>query len=471
MTFDELSTENDLIGSILIVDDQPANLRVLATMLKGKKYKVKKAQDGETALMAALSNPPDLILLDILMPIMHGYEVCQKLKSNPLTQHIPVIFISALNDVFDKIKAFEIGAVDYITKPFQEEEVLARINSQLTIQAQKRLLEKDKKLLQIKQQKLEEEIKQRKEAELILSQSRAFIFSILNSSLDGIAALEAVRNDKTGEIEDFRCVLVNPITANFFNLKTENLIDKLLFKEFINKKKYDLLKYLVKVVENDSIIKKDIKLVHNRKKNWFHITAVKLGDGFSITIRDITARKNLELKLNRLATIDSLTNVYNRQSFDFRLKNEWFRCDRAQKPLSLILCDVDYFKLYNDFYGHQAGDKCLKTVASIMDTIAKRSSDFLARYGGEEFAIILPNTPSQGALIIANTIKTEVENAHLVHHKSKISQYITLSLGVATVTPSCNYSPEDLLNSADKALYKAKKNGRNRVVADTLNPL
>ncbi|MBE9221333.1 diguanylate cyclase [Cyanobacterium stanieri LEGE 03274] len=470
MTFDELSTENDLIGSILIVDDQPANLRVLASMLKGKKYKVKKAQDGETAIMAAISNPPDLILLDILMPTMHGYEVCQKLKSNPLTKNIPIIFISALNDVFDKIKAFEIGAVDYITKPFQEEEVLARISSQLTIQTQKRLLEKDKRLLEIKQKKLEDEIKQRKETELILSQSRAFIFSILNSSLDGIAALEAVRNDKTGEIKDFRCVLVNQITANLFNLKVDQLIDKLVFKDFIDDKKIGILKYFIDVVEKNIILKKDIRLVHNRKKSWFHITAVKLGDGFSITIRDITERKNLELKLNRLATIDSLTQVYNRQSFDFRLKNEWHRCDRTQKPLSLILCDIDYFKPYNDYYGHQEGDKCLKKVASIMDTIVKRSSDFLARYGGEEFAIILPNTPSQGALVVANTIKKEVELANLLHQKSEISQSITLSLGISTVIPSSHYSPEDLVKNADKALYTAKQNGRNRVVANILNP-
>ncbi|MGY6529488.1 MAG: diguanylate cyclase [Cyanobacterium sp.] len=469
MTFDKLSTENDLIGSILIVDDQPANLRVLATMLKGRKYKVKKAQDGETALMAAQSNPPDLILLDVLMPTMHGYEVCQKLKSNPITKHIPVIFISALNDVFDKIKAFEIGAVDYITKPFQEEEVLARISSQLTIQTQRRLLEKDKKLLQIKQQKLEEEIKQRKEAEVILSQSRAFIFSILNSSLDGIAALESIRNDKTGVIQDFRCTLVNPIMAQFFNLKPEDLIDKLFFKEFIKQQKHNLLKYLLDVVEKNAVFKKDIKLLHHRKKQWFHVTAVKLGDGFSITIRDITARKNLEVKLNRLATIDSLTKIYNRQSFDFRLSNEWSRCDRTQKPLSLILCDIDYFKPYNDFYGHQAGDECLKKVASIMDSIVKRSSDFLARYGGEEFAIILPNTPSPGAVIIANTIKEEVESAYLPHQKSEISQHITLSLGISTVIPSNRYSPEDLLNNADKALYQAKKNGRNRVFFNILD--
>lgn len=468
MTLNYLSTNHSLIGSILIVDDQPANLRVLATMLKGKNYKVKKAQDGETALMAAQSNPPDLILLDVLMPKMDGYEVCQKLKSNPITERIPVIFISALNDVFDKIRAFEIGAVDYITKPFQEEEVLARINSQLTIQTQRKLLEKDRELLQLKQNKLKEEIKQRKEAEAILYQSRALISSILNASLDGIAALQSVRDPKTGIIEDFRCIVVNPITAQFFRLAPEDLTGKLIFKRFINKVNPDLFEYFVDVVEKEKILRKDVKYLHKKKKKWFHIIAVKLGDGFSVTIRDITTRKNLELKLNKLATIDSLTKVYNRQSFDFHLTHEWSRCDRTQEPLSLILCDVDYFKLYNDFYGHQAGDNCLQKVASIMDTIVKRSSDFLARYGGEEFAIILPNTPPEGALVVANAIKEEIENANIPHQKSKVSQYITMSLGISTIIPSVNHSPDDLLKSADNALYQAKNNGRNSVFANII---
>ncbi len=151
--------------TILIVDDQLPNLKVLATMLKGKNYKVRKTMDGESAIEAVQIEPPDLILLDINMPDMNGYEVCQRLKSDEKTKDVPIIFISALSEVFDKVKAFEVGGIDYITKPFQEEEVLARINSQLTIKKQQKLLQKDKELL-IEKQKTLEEVNIRISAEL-----------------------------------------------------------------------------------------------------------------------------------------------------------------------------------------------------------------------------------------------------------------------------------------------------------------
>ncbi|MBL1208924.1 MAG: diguanylate cyclase [Geminocystis sp. GBBB08] len=460
----DFNSEENLIESILIVDDQPANLRVLSKMLQGKNYKVKKASDGESAIIAAQSNPPDLILLDILMPNMNGYQVCENLKADKKTKDIPVIFISALSDVFDKIKAFNVGGIDYITKPFQEEEVLARISTQLTIQTQRKLLEKERVLLEKEQETLRKEIRQRKEAEAILYQSRALISSILNASLDGIAALEAVRDTNTGNIVDFRCIVVNPVTAQIFNSQPEDLTGKLVFKKFINKIKPELFPAFIKVVETGKALEEDIKYIYKNEQKWFHFIAVKLGDGFSVTVRDITVRKKLELKLSKLATIDGLTGVYNRHCFDNTLIQEWQRCGRENKPLSLILCDVDYFKPYNDIYGHQQGDSCLIKVAQTMDNIVKRSSDFLARYGGEEFAIILPNTSLEGAVNIAEKMRQEILNLKIPHEGSKICQYVTLSLGVASIIPSSKSSLAILIKSADDGLYKAKDNGRNQVI-------
>jgi diguanylate cyclase (GGDEF)-like protein len=474
MNESDFIAENNLTESILIVDDQPANLRVLSKMLEVKNYKVKKAPDGETAILAAQSNPPDLILLDILMPDMDGYTVCQKLKSDVKTKDIPVIFISALSDVFDKIKAFEVGGIDYITKPFQEEEVIARISSQLTIQTQRKLLEKEQQLIKKEQENLRKEIRQRKEAEAILYQSRALISSILNASLDGIAALEAVRDTKTGEIKDFRCIVVNPVTAQIFNSQPEDLTGKLVFKKFISKIKPELFSAFIKVVETGKSLEQDIRYIHKNTPKWFHFIAVKLGDGFSVTVRDITVRKKLELKLSKLATIDGLTGVYNRHYFDNTLSQEWQRCGREKQPLSLILCDVDYFKPYNDIYGHQAGDKCLIRVAQIMNHIVKRASDFLARYGGEEFAIILPNTPLEGAIKISEELRQAIENLKIPHEKSQVSKYVTLSLGIASVIPSSESSIEQscltiesLIKIADNALYNAKESGRNQVKYQT----
>ncbi|MGD1716381.1 diguanylate cyclase domain-containing protein [Dapis sp. BLCC M172] len=459
--------KQNLEATILIVDDQISNLKVLAILLKNNNYKVKKAINGENAMIAVETDIPDLILLDIKMPEIDGYQVCERLKANPKTQEIPVIFISALNEVFDKVKAFELGGIDYITKPFQEQEVLARIKSQLTIQKQKRLLEKERKLLKIEQDNLKEEIRQRKEAEAILYQSRAIISSIVNSSLDGIAALEAVRNTKNGKIEEFRCLLVNPLIAEVFNQETENLIGKLVFKKFIHKIDPNLFSAFVEIVETGIPLAKDFTYNNKQEQKWYHFIAVKLGDGFAITVRDITARKKLELELNHLATIDGLTGIANRRTFQETILKEWERCQREKQPLSLILFDLDYFKLYNDFYGHQAGDNCLKQVAEAAKNVLNHSYDLVARYGGEEFVILLPNTNQQGASSIAELIQQAIRKIAIPHEKSQVSSIVSASMGIASIIPSSESSPDALIAMADKALYIAKQEGRNQAIAYT----
>jgi two-component system, cell cycle response regulator len=456
--------EKEVEQSILIIDDQPANLRVLTTMLQGKNYKVKKAINGESALIAAKTAPPDLILLDIKMPGLDGYEVCKQLKASKKTKDIPIIFISALSEVFDKIKAFDVGGIDYITKPFQEEEVIARITSQLTIQKQKHLLEREREMLK-------KEIKQRKETEAILYQSRALISGILNTSLDGIAALEAVRDPLTGKIEDFRCLVINPILAKLFNRQTEDLSGKLIFRKFLHRFQPDLFDDFVNVVEKGKPLEKDFYYDTDSGQYWYHFIAVKLGDGFAITLREITERKNVELTLNRLATIDGLTGISNRHFFDEVFTKEWKRCEREKKYLSLILCDVDYFKPYNDYYGHQMGDDCLRNIAQCIRNTVNRPFDLVARYGGEEFVIVLPNTAMEGAHKIAEDIRIAVQAMKLNHLKAKENQYVTLSLGVATVIPNAKLTSEILIKNADQALYTAKNQGRNCVVKIDLSQI
>lgn len=170
---------------------------------------------------------------------------------------------------------------------------------------------------------------------------------------------------------------------------------------------------------------------------------------------------NQELK--RLATQDGLTQVANRRYFDEYLAQEWQRAQREKDPISLILCDVDYFKRYNDTYGHQEGDQCLQQVATVMSQLIKRSTDLVARYGGEEFAIILPNTPPEGAMQLAEHLRTQIHKLQIPHISSSVSYYITLSLGVATIIPSQEMSVSSLIQAADVALYSAKQRGRNLV--------
>jgi diguanylate cyclase (GGDEF)-like protein len=303
---------------ILIVDDNPTNLSVLSQALKEAGYKTRVAMDGESAIEQAQEDRPELILLDIQMPGIDGFETCAQLKANPDTRDIPVIFITASADIENKIKGLSVGAVDYITKPFQFEEVLARVKVHLE------------------------------------------------------------------------------------------------------------LRFLTRKVQEQAIS---------------------------------LQRANQELL--RLANLDGLTEIANRRRFDEYLACEWRRLSRQEDNLSLILCDIDYFKSYNDHYGHQAGDTCLKQVAKTIEATLCRPSDLVARYGGEEFVVILPNTEPEGAIKVAENICLQIRLLGIVHERSKVSSHITLSLGISSLIPNLRVQAEQLITTADKALYQAKEKGRN----------
>jgi diguanylate cyclase (GGDEF)-like protein len=310
---------------VLIVDDNPTNLLVLSQTLKEVGLKVRVSMDGESALEQVQEEQPELILLDIQMPGIDGFETCERLKSNPSTSDIPVIFITANHGTESIVKGLSLGAVDYVIKPFQKEEVLARVQVHLKLRLLARKVQEQAIALQIANQQLE-----------------------------------------------------------------------------------------------------------------------------------------------RLANLDGLTQVANRRRFDEQLKLEWGRSVRESTPLSLILCDIDYFKRYNDFYGHQAGDACLKQVAKAIEQSLGRPSDFVARYGGEEFVVILPNTGFEGASHVAELIQRNVEQLNISHAESKVTDRITLSLGIGSTTLTNDASAVSLIATADKALYEAKRRGRNNFYLGSL---
>lgn len=169
--------------------------------------------------------------------------------------------------------------------------------------------------------------------------------------------------------------------------------------------------------------------------------------------------------LQKLSSQDGLTGIANRRYFDETLEKEWKRAIRQQNTISLIMLDIDFFKLYNDHYGHQGGDDCLKVVAAALEETLHRDTDFLARYGGEEFSAILPDTKQEGAMKIAETMRAAVQDKKLPHAKSKVSDYVSISVGVGTCIPERGSTPDSLIAIADQALYQAKETGRNRVTA------
>lgn len=280
-----------MTGNILLVDDLPENLRLLSDLLLTLGYTVRSVTSGRMAIKTAKVKRPDVILLDIKMPDMDGYQVCQAFKADEDLRDIPVIFISALDDVFDKVKAFWSGGVDYIVKPFQKEEVVVRLENQLTIQRQKR--------------SLEDEISRRKETEEMLYQSRGLLTSVLNSVSDGIAAVQSVRDPNTGDIVDFRCLVVNPVIARFFERTREDLIGKLVVRKFVERFNLQLFKKLVDVVETGKSLEEEVYYALE-PIGWYQVIVVKLGDGFTITLRDITCKK--ESKSHEDSTLSNQPN-------------------------------------------------------------------------------------------------------------------------------------------------------------------
>ena len=209
------------------------------------------------------------------------------------------------------------------------------------------------------------------------------------------------------------------------------------------------------------------KLVHLRTENLTSLNEQ--------LITEVSERKQAELalqktneELRRLTIIDGLTGIANRRHFDQYLQKEWQRLAREQLPLSLILTDVDFFKKYNDFYGHQAGDVCLQQVAQTLTENVSRPADLVARYGGEEFTIVLPNTDINGAIHLAEVIRQAVQNLQIPHARSEISQYVSVSLGLVSLNPNLDTSPTHAIKQADLLLYQAKEQGRNRTVSQVI---
>ncbi len=214
------------------------------------------------------------------------------------------------------------------------------------------------------------------------------------------------------------------------------------------------------------IILKQINEIEDEKKK----KQLKIQEANTLLSVEVGIRERIEKELKiankelkRLSARDGLTGIANRRCFDEYLQKEMDRMSRNSKPLSLILFDIDFFKNYNDTYGHQAGDDCLKKVAKTIESGARRPADLAARYGGEEFAIILPETDSDGAFFIADKIRKNIQNLNIEHTQSEADTAVTVSAGVSTIIPDCNIPPNEIINNADTALYTAKRSGRNRV--------
>jgi len=290
---------------------------------------------------------------------------------------------------------------------------------------------------------------------------------ILNTSLDGLMLID----------RDFTVRRINKALCTFLHEKEEAVTGKKCFEVFPSSWCRTDQCSMKKIIEGEERVECDItKKRSDGIEIPFIYNAMPFrgldGEfmGIVTTFKNITERKQAETALRkaneileRLATVDGLTQVANRRCFDQTITREWNRLIRNGQPLSLILCDVDFFKSYNDTCGHLAGDDCLRAVAGAIDARIRRGGDCVARYGGEEFAVILPGTFSEGAVHVAELLRRAVEKLAIEHPCSPVRSVVTISLGVATAFPANEVTPEILIQNADKALYEAKASGRNCV--------
>jgi diguanylate cyclase (GGDEF)-like protein len=306
---------------ILVVDDSPTIRAALRGLLERMGHTVVEANDGNEALQMYRQDRPGLVLIDVVMPVMDGYESARHMRETSADEWVPIIFLSSKEADQDLDRAIEAGGDDYLVKPVS--------------------------------------------------------FVVLNAKIRALQRLESMR---TKQLE---------------------------------------------------------------------------------MSRDL-ASANRELE--KLSRQDGLTGIANRRYFDSYLVTEVRRAAREKAPVSLILSDVDHFKAFNDCYGHQAGDDCLRRVAAALSSAGRRPADLAARYGGEEFAIVLPGTVLEGAVDVAQAVSRVIDGLAIPHARSAVDQTVTLSQGVVSLIPEKESASEDLIQRADQALYMAKQQGRNRYV-------
>ncbi len=446
-------------STVLVVDDSAENVTLLSRILKVNGYSVAVADNGADAVEMAKKQPPDLILLDINMPKMDGYETSAHLKSDAHTCDIPIIFISALDNIEDKTRAFRAGGMDYILKPFEYEEVQARIEAHLALRRLRVQLEQTNQELAARVEELTRSQGLLAERERRLS---AFVEALPNL---------AFILDESGEY--LEVMVTNPALLRG---TTEELIGKNVEDLLSPEEAAKILDAVQQAIQGSQIQVIDYKVPGNdNREHWFEgrlacMEKDRFGHGKVVLMAsEITERVHLYQEIQRLAHQDGLTGCFNRRYFMERAAEEITRSMRYHGPLSLVMMDIDHFKDFNDLYGHQVGDELLCRLVTLCQR-QLREVDVFGRYGGEEFVVLMPQTNQAGALKAAERLQRHIEKMTIHTPRGKLS--ITVSMGVASFenTFDDSHTLDALIKRADTALYAAKAAGRNCVRASKAEP-
>lgn len=462
---------HSLQGDILIVDDLSDNLRVLSRVLRNHGFQVRCAKSGAMALKGIQKSLPKLILLDVKMPEMDGYEVCRRLKANVQTHEIPVIFLSGLDDVWDKVKAFEVGGADYITKPFQVQEVLARIRHQLALQAAKQeIYQLNMELEQRVHQRtaqLRKEITDRTQAEQRLQESEQRLDSILNA-LEEVVWSTTVPSTTSDSfrIESYEFLYINQAVEKVYGYPASRFFkNPTLCLEIIHPLDREKFKQESLRIREQGSLDMEYRIVHpNGEIRWLRERRQLIYDRQGTPIRvdsiisDITDRKKIEDQLRYDALHDGLTGLPNRTLFRDRVEQAIKRSQRSPNYLFAVLfIDLDRFKIINDSFGHIVGDQLLIEIARLLRSCL-RDIDMVARLGGDEFTIFLEDLHD----ITEATMVTERLLTQLSLPIMEIDgQSLFTGASIGLIPSSIGYQDSStLLRDADIAMYRAKRQGK-----------
>ena len=449
---------------ILIVDDLLPSAKVLAAKLASEYYDVVMAHDGPEALTRVAEDRPDLILLDVMMPGMDGFEVCRRLKEDPKTAHIPVVIVTALGDREDRVAGLEAGADEFLTKPVDDVTLFARVRSLVRL---KNMLD---------QWRLREETGQRlglvTDGTPGVDSGRAARLALVGEGrLDGayIADVLAEDDDRLDLLDDLDGA-ERRLAENDYDVAIvafgENAENALRFASLL--RSLEPTRQLPVLVIGDDTDRELLIKALEIGVNDYLLRPID-DEELKARVRTQVRRKRYQDRLRStfmrqlsLALTDPVTGLHNRRYLDTHLENLLARMADSGKHVSLLMVDIDHFKKVNDSYGHAVGDEVLAAVAErVLRNV--RGFDLTARYGGEEFVIAMPDTDLEVAVQVSERLRERMEAETITCADGKVDVCITLSIGVAEALNRGETS-RSLLKRADEALYEAKRQGRNRVV-------
>jgi two-component system cell cycle response regulator len=455
-----------MTARVLVVDDVPANVKLLEARLSAEYFDVVTAMSGQEALTICERAECDLVLLDVMMPDMDGFEVCRRLKTNAATHHIPVVMVTALDQPSDKVRGLEAGADDFLTKPIAEMALIARVRSL----ARLKMVTDELRMRAVTSHEIGIESPEREAVADTGRAGRVLIVDDRPASYERIASTLAT--EQSVEIE------TDPNEALF--RAAEGNYDLLLVS--LGLANFDALRLCSQIRSLDRTRNIPILAITEPDNNARMVRGLEIGvNDFlmrPIDKNELLARARSQVRKRRyterlrdnvqisieMAITDALTGLFNRRYMENHLATLIEQAGARGKPLAVMMLDIDYFKSINDSHGHDAGDDVLRDFAlRIKRSI--RGIDLACRCGGEEFVIVMPETDVTVAAMVAERLRRRIAAEPFAISQGTKSIPVTLSIGIAALRGQ-NDNAASLIKRADQALYRAKRDGRNRVVPD-----